>query len=97
MDATLIASECVDWRLKGANAGVICKLDIEKAYDHVNRRFLLNTLSQMGFGEKWLKWIDFCIKTVKFSVLVNGEPVGFFCSESGLRQGDSVSYPVYTL
>ncbi|WMV55131.1 hypothetical protein MTR67_048516 [Solanum verrucosum] len=43
----------------------------------------------MGFGEKWLKWIDFCIKTVKFSVLVNGEPVGCFGSESGLRQASS--------
>jgi len=91
MDAALIASECVDSRLKGAEAGLMCKLDIEKAYDHVNWRFLLNTLSQMGFGEKWLKWIDFCIKTVKFSVLVNGEPVGFFGSERGLRQGDPLS------
>ncbi|WMV09897.1 hypothetical protein MTR67_003282 [Solanum verrucosum] len=91
MDAALIASEYVDSRLKGAEAGVMCKLDIEKTYGHVNWRFLLNTLRQMGFGEKWLKWIDFCIKTVKFSVLVNGEPVGFFGYERGLRQGDPLS------
>ena len=45
----------------------------------------------MGFGEKWLKWIEFCIKTVRFSILVNGEPIGFFPSERGLRQGDPFS------
>ena len=39
MDAALIASECVDTRLRGADSGVMCKLDIEKAYDHVNWRF----------------------------------------------------------
>lgn len=64
---------------------VSCKLDIEKAYNHVK-----------GFSEKWLKWIGFCIKTVRFSVLVNGEPIGFFGSERGIRQGDAVSFPVYT-
>lgn len=94
MDAALIASECVDSRLKGVEPGVMCKLDIEKAYDHVNWKFLLNTLRQMGFGEKWLGWIHFCISTVCFSVLVNGEPVGFFPSERGLRQGP---YPPFYL
>ena len=39
MDAVLIARECVDTRLRGADSGVMCKLDIEKAYDHVNWRF----------------------------------------------------------
>ncbi|WMV13599.1 hypothetical protein MTR67_006984 [Solanum verrucosum] len=91
MDAALIASECIDSRMKGGVAGVLCKLDIQKAYDHVNWAFLLNVLRQMGFGSKWLKWIEVCIKTVKFSILVNGEPVGFFASERGLRQGDPLS------
>ncbi|WMV10713.1 hypothetical protein MTR67_004098 [Solanum verrucosum] len=45
---------------------------------------------QMGIGDKWLKWIETCIKTVKFSVLVNGESVGYFESERGLRQDDTI-------
>lgn len=33
MDDVLIASECVDSRLKGSDPRVMCKLDIEKAYE----------------------------------------------------------------
>lgn len=36
LDAALIASECVDSRLRDDLPGVMCKLDIKKAYDHVN-------------------------------------------------------------
>ena len=72
-------------RLKGNEGGVLCKLDIEKGYDHVNWKFLMVVLRKMGFGEKWIKWIDWCISIVKFSVLINGSPFGFFQSLRGLR------------
>jgi hypothetical protein len=70
---------------------VLCKLDMEKAYDHVNWNFLLYLLRRCGFGEKWCMWIKQCISTVRFSVLINGAPCGYFGSSRGVRQGDPLS------
>ena len=89
-DAVLIANEAVDSRLKSNQRGVMC-MDIEKAYDHAYWKFLLAVLKKIGFGERWIKWIEWCISTVRYSVLINGSPSGFFQSSRGLRQGDPLS------
>lgn len=44
MDAALIASELIDTRIRDDAPEVMCKLDIEKAYDHHNWNYLINTL-----------------------------------------------------
>ena len=64
LDSVLIANECLDSKLKASIPGVLCKLDLEKAYDHVNWDFLLYLLRRYGFSEKWRKWIYFCVSFV---------------------------------
>lgn len=53
LDATLMANEVVVSRRKQGVPGVLCKLDLEKAYDHMNWKFLDFVMLQMGFWEKW--------------------------------------------
>ena len=88
MDASLLANEVIDTMLKRKERGVLCKLDIEKAYDQINWVCIIKILIKMGFGAKWVNWVKRCISTASSFVLVNGSPIGFFNSSRGLRQGD---------
>jgi hypothetical protein len=68
VDFVLIANESLDSRLKSDIPGVLWKLDIEKAYDHINWNFLMYMMRQCGFSAKWRRWIFSCIYIVRFSV-----------------------------
>lgn len=97
VDASMVANECVEYMFKNKRQEVLCKLDLEKTYDHVNWAFLTGVIRQMSFGGKWIRWIDYCISTVRFLVLINGSPQGFFKSTRGIRQGVPLSPYLFVL
>jgi hypothetical protein len=53
LNSILIDNECIHSRIESGDLGVLCKLDLKKAYDHVNWGFLLYMLRRYGFWEKW--------------------------------------------
>ncbi len=69
MDSFLIANECLDSRLKQGDSGVICKLDVEKAYFHVKCGFLIYMLQRCGFS--------FFILISKDAVFLSSGEIGF--------------------
>ena len=88
LDVVLIANEIVDSTLRRKECELICKLDIEIAYDNISWEFLYQVMGRMGFDSRWMSWIKWCISTASFSVMFNNSLAGFFQSSRGMRQGD---------
>lgn len=77
LDGVLVANECILSRLRDKRPSLVCKLDLEKAYDMVEWGFLSYVLQRMGFGSKLRSWIQEYVSLARFSILVNGSPKGF--------------------
>ena len=60
VDGILTANELIHSRKQSHKEGVIFKIDLEKAYKHVNWRFVDYMMGRFGFGEKWRMWIKEC-------------------------------------
>ena len=67
------------------------KLDMSKAYDQVECVYLERLMEKMGFCARWVALMMSCVKTVSYSIMVNGEPMGMIHPKRGIRQGDPLS------
>ena len=61
------------------------KLNMLKAYDRVEWSFLLKILSLFGFPDKYISWIEQCLSTMTYSIMLNGSHHGKFKPSGGLR------------
>lgn len=64
---------------------------MSKAYDRVNRLFILKVLKGYGFLDRWVGLISECITTVSYKALINGRTTKGFKPKCRLRQGDPLS------
>ena len=67
------------------------KLDMSKTYDRVKWFYLSSIMEKMGFTEHWISLLMLCVKTMTYSILVNGEPKGRIIPSRGIRQGYPLS------
>ena len=76
---------------------VLVKLDIAKAFDIVNWRFLLSLLQHLGFSMRWTNWISLILSSASTKVILNGSLGRRICHARGLCQGDPLSPLLFLL
>lgn len=82
-DCSLMVNEIVNAMRRENWDGLIYKIGMEKAYDHVNWGYLDWVLRKMGFGSKWRNWIKICISSPIFLSASDWNSKGFFKESRG--------------
>lgn len=85
-DNVLLSHELVKaYSRKNISPRCLIKVDIQKAYDTMDLRYVQQMLEGLGFLDKFTKWILECVTTVNYTILFNGETTKPFDAARGLR------------
>ncbi|KAH0685683.1 hypothetical protein KY290_017200 [Solanum tuberosum] len=82
---------------KGISPRCMFKIDMQKAYDSLEWHFLEEVLVDMQLPERFITWIMKCVRTVSYSIMINGCPSVPFQARRGVRQGDPLSPYLFVL
>lgn len=91
LDGLVVTHEVIHSLKQKKQRGMMIKLDLSKAYDHLNWKYLKEIFRYFGFSNRWIDWVYNMISTPNVSIMLNGAPTSTFNATRGLRQGDPLS------
>jgi hypothetical protein len=91
LESVVSAHEIIHDAVQKKESGFIFKLDYEKAYDKVDRSFLMKMLDQRGFSPSFLSLIRSLLDKGSVGVRINDVNSDYFIASRGVRQGDPIS------
>ena len=71
--------------------------DFSQAYDRLSRPWVLDCMSNMGFGERAYKWVSIMLENTSATYAVNGWQSSSFPERSGVQKGSPLSPLLYVL
>ena len=72
-------------------SGLLVSIDFQKAFDSISWEFIFKTLSYLGFGANFQRWIRLFNTDITAKVLQNGFLSDNINIQCGCRQGDLIS------
>lgn len=96
-DNVLYHQSLMEWLESSGQPGALLMLDIEKAYDRVDRQWVTKVAGAMGFGTRTHAWLKLLMAEGEASVLVNGHRSNAFPVRNGLHQGSTLSPVLWVL
>ena len=96
-DNILCHLEEIDYLERTHQPGCVVFLDFEKAYDRLDRGWLLRCMHALGFGAGATRWVSVLLAGTQAAVLLNGFRTPSFNIYSGLSQGSPLSPILYII
>ena len=72
-------------------------MDIEKAFDSLDHKFLISALEKYGFGKNFISWVKIFLKNQEPCVLNGSTTTKYYLLGRGARQGDPISAYLFIL
>lgn len=94
---TWLLRDIIDRATEQQDLSILFSLDLEKAFDRVNHKFMFKSLESFGFGPRFIQWIKTLYGGCRSFVKNDGNLTKGIDIERGIRQGCPISIFLFVI